>query len=330
VQAGEIPGSIAEQYGISVEALMTLNEITDPTSLQIGQQLLVPVTITPTPQPSPTPTGPKVSPSPTPTPIYHTVQQGDMLLALANEYDTTVEAIMLANDIIDPRSLQIGQKLLIPPDKGSILGVKTVIHEIKGGDTLLGLAMLYGSTLEDILVTNPELEPTLLQVGQKVMIPLTQPKLNPAANPTTPRVTAPPVPLPGLVPLEQAMAQGVNRQRQAQGMDPYRLNADLTAVARTHAQDMVTRGYFSHVTPEGLTLDDRLTEHGLAPNWSGENIQRNTRSTSEAANYALTWFMNSRPHRNNILHEHFDRIGVGVAEGPPGWYTFVLVFGGDS
>jgi uncharacterized protein YkwD len=36
--------------------------------------------------------------------------------------------------------------------------------------------------------------------------------------------------------------------------------------------------------------------------------------------------MNSAPHRHNILHNNHNHIGVGVVEGPPGWFTFVLVF----
>lgn len=305
---------------------MAANEITDPTTLQIGQKLLIPVTATPTPQSSPTP---KASPTPTPTPIVHTVQAGEILLSIAAEYDTTVEAIMIANGLINPRTLQVGQQLLIPPHKGSPLGVETVVHEIESGDTLLGLATMYGSTLEDILVTNPELEPTALHIGQKILIPLTQPRINPDANPTLPRITSPAPSPPGLLTLEQEIFNAVNVQRQAYDMSLYTFAEDLAIVARTHAQDMAARGYFSHVTPKGMTVRDRVEEHGLVANWVGENIQRNTRPASEAAQYAVDWFMNSRPHRNNILHPHFDRVGVGVAEGPAGWYTFVLVFAGD-
>jgi LysM repeat protein len=48
VQEGDIPVTIAEQFGISVEALLDANDITDPTSLKIGQVLVIP---TPTPEP---------------------------------------------------------------------------------------------------------------------------------------------------------------------------------------------------------------------------------------------------------------------------------------
>jgi uncharacterized protein YkwD len=36
------------------------------------------------------------------------------------------------------------------------------------------------------------------------------------------------------------------------------------------------------------------------------------------------------PHRKDILYAHYDRIGVGVAEGPPGWYTFVRILQQDK
>jgi len=50
VQEGDIPTTIAEKFGISVEALMEANDITDPTSLKIGQVLVIP-TPTATPEP---------------------------------------------------------------------------------------------------------------------------------------------------------------------------------------------------------------------------------------------------------------------------------------
>jgi LysM repeat protein len=48
VQEGDYPGSIAEQFGISAEELMEANGITDPTSLIVGQELIIP-TATPSP-----------------------------------------------------------------------------------------------------------------------------------------------------------------------------------------------------------------------------------------------------------------------------------------
>ncbi|MCB0181460.1 MAG: hypothetical protein KDI62_24750, partial [Anaerolineae bacterium] len=60
--------------------------------------------------------------------------------------------------------------------------------------------------------------------------------------------------------------------------------------------------------------------------WTGENIQRNNKGKEGAAPYALNWWMNSYVHRSNILHHRFNHIGIGVIEGPPDWFSFVLVF----
>ncbi len=48
VKEGDYPESIASQFGISAKALMDANGITDPTSLKIGQELIIP-TATPSP-----------------------------------------------------------------------------------------------------------------------------------------------------------------------------------------------------------------------------------------------------------------------------------------
>ncbi len=93
------------------------------------------ITPTPTPRPTATPTiavaavstdlpptatpapyTPAATPTPTLTltPIFHQIQPGDSLLAIAQQYGLSVAALQDANGIVDPRSLQMGQELLIP------------------------------------------------------------------------------------------------------------------------------------------------------------------------------------------------------------------------
>ncbi len=43
VEEGDYPGLIAEKFGITVEELMDANGITDPTGLQVGQELIIPI-----------------------------------------------------------------------------------------------------------------------------------------------------------------------------------------------------------------------------------------------------------------------------------------------
>lgn len=64
---------------------------------------------------TPTPTVARwSSPSPSPTPRIHIVQKGDVLGKIAQDWNTTLDAIIQANGIEDPNRLSIGQILIIP------------------------------------------------------------------------------------------------------------------------------------------------------------------------------------------------------------------------
>ncbi len=125
------------------------------------------------------------------------------------------------------------------------------------------------------------------------------------------------------------MIEAVNAQRQVHGYTSYKVDQQLTLMAWSRAQDMVKRGYFSHVTPEGTTLRDRFREQGLSAVRVGENIYLSVQPANQAVQATIGWFMGDAPHRRNILHSAYNRIGVGVAQGSSGWYTFVLVFAGE-
>lgn len=47
-----------------------------------------------------------------------------------------------------------------------------VIHVVQAGDTLLGIALQYGVTVEEIAAANDITDPTSLQIGQELRIPL--------------------------------------------------------------------------------------------------------------------------------------------------------------
>lgn len=218
----------------------------------------------------------------------------------------------------------------------TVTSVETqTVHIIAAGDTLLAVAETYKISLAALLAANPNLEPTLLQIGQKVILPqgaedyATVPTVTSIVLPTS-TATAITVASDGVAILEQGMLDAVNAERVALGLQAFVVDDELVAVARAHAQDMVTRGYFDHVTPEGITLRDRLKRAGIEKYWVGENIQSNTHPLDQSVEITLAWFMESEPHRNNILAEAYTRLGVGVVEGSPGWYTYVLVFAGES
>ncbi len=57
----------------------------------------------------------------TPTPVIHVIQKGDTLLGLAEQYDVSVQALIEANNILNPRALSIGQEIIIPYNSANIL-----------------------------------------------------------------------------------------------------------------------------------------------------------------------------------------------------------------
>jgi LysM repeat protein len=75
-----------------------------------------------TPGISPTPAGtPAATPTPTPSPtpepspfIEYTVQQGDSLSSIAQQFGTTADELARINSITDPNTLNIGQILQVP------------------------------------------------------------------------------------------------------------------------------------------------------------------------------------------------------------------------
>jgi LysM repeat protein len=76
-------------------------------------------TVVPRATSTPAPATPTPSPSPTltPTPIIYIVQQGDTLSGIAKQFGIAVETLMDANEVYDPRRLQVGQKLIIPREE---------------------------------------------------------------------------------------------------------------------------------------------------------------------------------------------------------------------
>lgn len=122
---------------------------------------------------------------------------------------------------------------------------------------------------------------------------------------------------------EEQAVELLNADRSAHGLPPLRVNLTVAALAREYAQDMIDRGYFSHVSPEGETFTDRLARYGVAFRSAGENLGMNG---SVAA--AERMLMNSPAHRANILSKDFSEVGIGVRAAADGSVYVVQVFVG--
>jgi hypothetical protein len=83
---------------------------------------------------------------------------------------------------------------------------------------------------------------------------------------------------------------------------------------------MVDDHFFAHVSPDGGTLTDRLEVSGYLARpggWTvGENIAWGESYLASPARIVQAW-MDSPPHRENILSSEFEEIGLGIVTGVP-------------
>jgi uncharacterized protein YkwD len=120
--------------------------------------------------------------------------------------------------------------------------------------------------------------------------------------------------------VEQTVLCLLNAERTKRGLPRLRDDARLETAAGKHSTDMVRRGFFDHDSPGGSSPSDRIKDAGYlkgARGWSvGENIAYGTGSYATPRSIVEGW-MDSPPHKRNILHRGFSEIGVGVALGAP-------------
>jgi uncharacterized protein YkwD len=110
--------------------------------------------------------------------------------------------------------------------------------------------------------------------------------------------------------LESQMLEMVNAERRAAGLMPVSPDSQLTQLARAHSRDMFARGYFSHVSPDGKDLGNRLQQAKVGYLSAGENL-----ALAPTLYTAHTGLMQSPGHRANILRPQFGRLGIGVLDG---------------
>jgi LysM repeat protein len=67
---------------------------------------------------------PTFTPTATPTPIFHVIKKGETILGIAAQYNVSSESLMALNGIENPRTLRIGQTLIIPIGDTESLGVQ--------------------------------------------------------------------------------------------------------------------------------------------------------------------------------------------------------------
>ena len=115
-----------------------------------------------------------------------------------------------------------------------------------------------------------------------------------------------------------ALLCAIDAERTIRSLPVVHANGQLARAAQGHADDMVTRHFFEHVTPGGSTLGDRVHATGYIDgrrDWElGEAIAWAQQPLDTPASLMRAWIA-SPGHRAIILDRDFRDVGVGVTAG---------------
>jgi len=125
--------------------------------------------------------------------------------------------------------------------------------------------------------------------------------------------------------IAKALFKLVNEERSARGTLKLTWDEKLARVSRAHSLDMARRDFFSHASPGGATLADRLRADGVTWVSTAENLGMNRGFSDPAADCVKGW-LESPGHRRNMLNAEFRRAGVAVARRADMTFFFTMVF----
>jgi murein DD-endopeptidase MepM/ murein hydrolase activator NlpD len=164
VQRGETLFSIAQQYGVTVDAITHANGIDDPRQVYVGQRLVIPGGWT---EDSPQETAPYI------------VQAGDTVSSIARRYHTTWQTLVQVNKMLSPNTIYVGQVIQVPKlnqpasenEGASTPTWEGTIYVVRPGDTLLRIALRHGISPWTLAVTDHVKSPALIYPGRELIVP---------------------------------------------------------------------------------------------------------------------------------------------------------------
>ncbi len=210
VQSGQSFWSIAIAYRITINDLEVWNNLSRDSGLFIGQKLFIPSSSTEG-YATPTPVGMVQLATPDAEgKIVHEVQPYQVLIKIANAYQTQLETILALNGLQADWPLQIGQKLLIDPGDVTLTPTPRPLsaiekltpasdgnyyHTVQSGESLTWIADLYGVSLAELMAWNGLSAASIIRPDQQLLLLVTPPATHtptPAPPSTTPTITQTP------------------------------------------------------------------------------------------------------------------------------------------
>lgn len=114
-----------------------------------------------------------------------------------------------------------------------------------------------------------------------------------------------------------------NVVRTANNLPPLSANTQLDLAAQEKLQNMISEGYFAHISPEGITPWFWIKNSSYQYIYAGENLAIGFSDAKEAVD---AW-MNSPSHKANLLNNNYQEIGVavGTVENLSGYSGILIV-----
>ena len=126
--------------------------------------------------------------------------------------------------------------------------------------------------------------------------------------------------------LERDLFDAINSERAERGLSELAAHDCGTHIARLRASDMASRSYFSHTSPDGVTMSSLLGRYGVPYSRAGEDLARNNYPYDRTVAVAASSFMESDAHRAIILDPAYTHLGVGFADDGSGTKYYALIF----
>ncbi|MDO4462187.1 MAG: LysM peptidoglycan-binding domain-containing protein [Bacteroidia bacterium] len=153
VQFGETATKIAKRFGVTTQDIQNANPVVNVNALQAETLIRIPLS---------------TLPAEDEYFYYHRIAAGEVLLSLSQKYDVLVEKIIERNPDIDPRSLSIGQIVVI--DK-KFEKKQDIMHEVERKETAWSISTKYGVKYDDLVAANPDIDLSSIKKGMMVRVP---------------------------------------------------------------------------------------------------------------------------------------------------------------
>lgn len=102
-----------------------------------------------------------------------------------------------------------------------------------------------------------------------------------------------------------------NQKRQENGLYPLKLDDRLYQAAIGKGNDMLSKNYWAHISPDGTTPWVFIKNSGYSYTYAGENLARGYSTSQDVVN---AW-MESTSHRENMLSSRYQDVAFAVVTG---------------